>query len=92
MSNRQTRMEALFKAGLENIETIEIINQSHMHKHHAGDDGSGETHYDIVIISNDFEGQNRVKRQRLINKLLAPEFDTGLHAVAMTLKTQSEVQ
>ena len=58
MSNRQTRMEALFKVGLENIETIEIINQSSYKKHHAGDDGSGETHYDIVIISNDFEGQN----------------------------------
>ena len=36
----------------------------------------------ILSLLNDFEGQNRVKRQRLINKLLAPEFDTGLHAVA----------
>jgi len=94
MSNRQSRqcrMEELFAAGLKQVEKIEIINQSHKHKHHAGDDGSGETHYDIVIIADDFEGQNRVKRQRLVNSLLAPEFETGLHAISMTLKTKAEI-
>ena len=92
MSNRESRMEALFTAGLEKAHKIEIINQSHMHKHHAGDDGTGETHYDIVIIADDFEGLNRVKRQRLVNTLLAPEFDKGLHAISMTLKTKLEAK
>ena len=92
MSDRRYRMEALFQKGLTKIEKIEIVNQSHMHKHHAGDDGTGETHYDIVIISDDFEGLNRVKRHRIVNDLLAPEFDMGLHAISMTLKTKDEAR
>ena len=90
MSNRQSRIEALLQEGLKDLQKIEIINQSHKHKHHAGDDGSGETHYDIIVVASDFDGQNRVKRQRLINNLLAPEFETGLHAISMILKTPSE--
>lgn len=37
-----------------------------------------------------FEGLSRVARQRLVYDTLREEFDTGLHALALVLKTPDE--
>ena len=40
------------KAALEKAfaaNTLEVINESHKHSGHSGDDGSGESHWRIVI-------------------------------------------
>lgn len=66
-------------------ERIEVINESHMHAGHAGGtpDGSGETHMRVRIISAKFAGVGRVQRHRMINQLLKPVLDEGLHALAL---------
>jgi stress-induced morphogen len=38
-----------------------------------------------------FEGLSRVARQRLVYDTLREEFDTGLHALTLVLKTPNEV-
>jgi BolA protein len=68
-------------------EHLEIINESHLHAGHAGDDGSGETHYKIAITAKKFDGMNRVARQRDVMKLLKPCFDAGLHALTLRAKS-----
>ncbi|MFT5744639.1 MAG: BolA protein, partial [Paracoccaceae bacterium] len=30
-------------------DALEVVNESHLHAGHAGDDGSGESHWRIVI-------------------------------------------
>jgi len=66
---------------------FELINESHMH--------SGprtESHFKIYLVSKAFEGKDRIDRQRLVNDCLREEFDEGLHALTMRLKTPEENQ
>src|SRR3546814_3396501 len=49
---------------------LEVITNSAGHRGHAGDDGSGESHFTVIVESPVFEGQSRVARQRMVNKAL----------------------
>ena len=68
-------------------EHLEIMNESHLHAGHAGDDGSGETHYKISITAKKFDGMSRVARQRDVMKLLKPCFNKGLHALTLNINS-----
>jgi acid stress-induced BolA-like protein IbaG/YrbA len=57
---------------------------------HVETDGQ---HYEALIVSSDFEGLNRVKRQQMINALVRPYFDNGeLHALSMKTLTPAELE
>ncbi|WP_326525434.1 BolA family protein [Sphingomonas sp.] len=60
-----------------------VTNDSHHHAGHMGDDGTGETHFSVDIESEAFAGQNRVARQRLVNRALADLLETRIHALAI---------
>ncbi len=64
---------------------LEVINESHLHAGHAGGsaDGSGESHMRVRVISAEFDEMGRVQRHRMINELLKPVLDGGLHALAI---------
>lgn len=62
---------------------LEIVNESARHAGHAGDDGSGETHFRVTIVSQVFAGKSRVERQRMVYDLLKSELEGGLHALAL---------
>ncbi len=64
---------------------IEVVNNSHLHKGHLGDDGTSETHYKVVIKSNTFVGLSRVESHKAIKKPLQGEFDLGLHALEIKI-------
>ncbi len=76
----------------ENLEIhkMELVNESHKHAGHAGDDGSGQTHFKLMVVSPDFHGCNRIQRQRMIYDLLKEEFSDGLHALNLTLMCPEE--
>jgi BolA family transcriptional regulator, general stress-responsive regulator len=67
-----------------------LTDESGKHAGHAGAQPGGETHYNVVMVSTAFEGQSRVARQRLVYQALREEFDTGLHALSLNLKTPEE--
>lgn len=69
---------------------LEVINESHKHAGHAGDDGSGQTHFKLIVVSNLFEEQSRVERQKSVNASIKNLFDKGLHAISMHLSTPDE--
>jgi BolA protein len=71
-------------------EFLELINESHKHKGHAGDDGSGQTHFKLLVVSNAFEGCNRMQRHRLVYSALKQLFDAGLHALSIEACTSAE--
>ena len=68
---------------------LKIIDESHMHAGHAGHDASGESHFQVLIVSDAFEGVSRVQRQRLVYDLLAEELKTKIHALALKTLTPS---
>jgi acid stress-induced BolA-like protein IbaG/YrbA len=52
--------------------------------------GDGQ-HFEAVIVSSEFAGLNRVKRQQRINAVLKARFDSGeLHALSMKTFTPEE--
>ena len=71
---------------------LQVVNDSAKPHGHAGDDGSGETHYNLLVVSHAFDGRSRVERQRLVNQALSTCFDMGLHALSMRCLTPSEYE
>ena len=62
---------------------IEDINDSAKHHGHAGDDGSGESHFTVVIESAAFADKSRLERQRMVNRALGDIPGDRVHALAI---------
>jgi len=62
---------------------LEVINDSHKHEGHAGHDGSGESHFTVVITAEAFRGQSRVAQQRMVMSALKEELAGKIHALAI---------
>jgi BolA protein len=63
------------------------------HHHEGGMDAKpgGESHFNLTVVSQRFEGQNRgSQRQRTINALLAEELAGPVHALSIRALTPSE--
>ncbi|KAH7874588.1 bola-like protein-domain-containing protein [Lentinula edodes] len=71
-----------------------IHNDSYQHRHHAPmraqDGGSGETHFSLEIVSDEFKGKTTMQRHRMIYSLLSEELDQGLHSLSLKTKTRAE--
>lgn len=63
---------------------LEVINESHLHAGHMGDDGSGESHFRIILASDNFKDTSRVGQQREIYSILAEEMKQ-IHALAIQI-------
>ncbi|KAI4320838.1 hypothetical protein MLD38_034281 [Melastoma candidum] len=72
---------------------LEIEDVSYQHAGHAGVRGSGdgETHFNLRVVSDGFEGKSLVKRHRRIYDLLQEELNSGLHALSIVAKTPAEL-
>ncbi len=69
---------------------LEVINDSHHHAGHMGDDGTGESHFTVIVESPAFIGANRVARQRAVNQALADLLATRIHALAIKARAPGE--
>lgn len=67
-------------------ETLDVIDESHLHKGHHGARPGGETHYRVRVTASAFEGKSRIEMHRMINALLADELAAGVHALAIEAK------
>jgi stress-induced morphogen len=51
-----------------------------------------DTHFNVNVVSEEFEGRSLLKRHRLVYAVLADELQTGgVHALSLVTKTPSEV-
>ncbi len=69
---------------------LEVVNESALHAGHAGDDGTGETHFRVEIESEALVGVSRVERQRRVNRALADLLATRIHALAIRARAPGE--
>ena len=67
-----------------------VSNDSARHHGHAGDDGSGESHFTVEIESAAFAGKSRVERQRMVNRALGDIPGQRVHALAIKAQTPQE--
>lgn len=64
---------------------LKVVNQSIHHSGHAGDDGSGESHFDVEIGSEKLSGLSRVIAQRAVYMALGEEMKI-VHALSLKIK------
>lgn len=64
---------------------LEVINESHLHAGHAGDNGTGDSHFRVQIASPALRGLSRVSVQRRIYAILAEEMKSGIHALSINV-------
>ncbi len=67
-----------------------IENVSHHHAGHAGSPGTGESHFNVTVISETFKDMPKVARFRLVHKILKAEMDGPVHALSLELKAPGE--
>lgn len=84
-----TEMTRRLEAALQPTR-MALHNDSDKHIGHAGHDGSGESHFSLVIESAQFEGKNRVQRQRLVYKALGDLMDARVHALQIKATAPGE--
>lgn len=71
-------------------ELLVVSNVSAQHHGHASTPGTGESHFEVKIVSAKFEGLSRVARQRLVYSLVREELNGPVHALALETKTPQE--
>ena len=64
---------------------LEVINESHMHS-----GPNTESHFKVILVSDEFEDMKLVQRHRRINELLKFELENGVHALSLHLFTNNE--
>lgn len=69
---------------------LEILDDSAKHSGHVGAREGGESHFSVIIVSEGFEGLNRVARQRRVNAELADELAGPVHALSLKTLTPQE--
>ncbi|XP_010542498.1 PREDICTED: protein BOLA1, chloroplastic [Tarenaya hassleriana] len=89
--SRATRIRERLQKELDPSDLL-IEDVSYQHAGHAGVRGrtDGETHFNVKIVCEGFEGMNLVKRHRMVYDLLRDELESGLHALSIVAKTPSE--
>lgn len=63
---------------------LQVVNESHRHAGHAGDDGTGESHFAVRLRAPALAAMGRVERHRAVQKALG-DINTRVHALALDL-------
>lgn len=71
-------------------ESLQVVDESHLHEGHSGHRPGGETHFRVYIVSGAFKGKSRVDRHRMINAALAVELSGSVHALAIHAQAPGE--
>lgn len=83
--NRRQRIQAVL-AGECAPRHLEVTEESHQHRVPEG----AESHFKVVVVSECFSSLPPLARHRLVHRLLAGEFASGLHALALQAWTPEE--
>ncbi|PPD32617.1 MAG: BolA family transcriptional regulator [Methylomonas sp.] len=67
---------------------LEIIDHSAAHAGHAGNKGGG--HFNITIVSEQFEGKTLVQRHQLIYAIMGDMMKEEIHALGINALTPTE--
>ncbi len=67
---------------------LSVENESHMHNVPPG----SESHFKVVVVSDQFEGKRLVQRHQLVYQQLQAELAGGVHALAIHAYTPAQWQ
>lgn len=64
-------------------QSLDVVDESHLHAGHAGSHPEGESHFRVKIVSDAFAGKSRVDTHRMVNEILKEDLRTRVHALAI---------
>lgn len=85
----QQEMEKLLEEAFRPTK-LQVINDSAKHHGHSGDDGSGESHFTVVVVADAFAGIGRLQRQRMVLAALGDIPGQRVHALAIKALSPQE--
>lgn len=65
---------------------IEVVDESHMHNVPVG----AESHFNLFVVSDGFNGLRLVQRHQKVYRTLADELAGSVHALALKTMTPAE--
>ena len=81
-------IESTLRATLAPMQSLQVINESHLHAGHAG---AGEgSHFRVKLVSEQLTGLSRVARHRLVYDALREVIPQGVHALAIDARCPAE--
>jgi BolA protein len=81
MPDRVAMIERRLRSALS-IDSIEIVDESHLHIGHPGA-ASGGGHFRVTIAAKNFDGLSTLARHRLIYDALGDAMQTEIHALSI---------
>ena len=88
--DRRARMGAVLAEAFAPLR-MTIEDESALHAGHSGARDAGETHYRVALVSEKFTNLSRVERSRIVHNVLTGEFEGGLHALSLSLRSPGEM-
>ena len=79
MSERVRTIEKLLIDAFAPTEIL-VKDQSHLHAGHAGAK-EGKGHFDVKIVSEEFAGQSRINKHRMVYDALGSFMQSDVHAL-----------
>ena len=73
-----------------NPDSVELSDDSAKHAGHEGAKGGGG-HFELIIVSSQFEGKSHQARHRLIYAALGDMMQREIHAIAIKAYTADEI-
>jgi len=70
-----------------NIESLNIIDDSHKHANHTQSSGG---HFRVSIISKDFQDKSLLERHRMVYGILGDMLKNEIHALSIDAKAPNE--
>lgn len=89
MTDRIEKIRSRLEAAFAPIE-CELVDDSHLHAGHAGA-ASGAGHYSVRLVSDRFNGLNRIARHRLVYDSLRDMMHSEIHALNIVACAPSEI-
>ncbi|XP_053699050.1 bolA-like protein DDB_G0274169 [Sabethes cyaneus] len=90
MSTQLKPVENAIREGLtSNLKPVhlEVVNESYMHNVPK----EAETHFKVLIVSEQFEGVTLIKRHRLVNEIVRKKLEGNfVHALSIEAKTPAQ--
>ncbi len=83
----QSEIETKLATGINALH-MDVVNESSNHNVPAG----SESHFKVVLVSEDFDGKPLLARHRIVNKILEEELQGKIHALALHTYTEPEWQ
>ena len=66
---------------------LSVVDDSESHRGHAGFQEGGESHFNVAIKSDAFEGMSRIARHRAVHAAIGKDIIGRIHALALDIQT-----